>query len=104
MTVDRNQSSPTDGGDKPAAEQVERVARAIETHTRQRKTADAQRAEHDGKVHWWSRVSAVAVIAYTLITVCVLVASIRSIQETRRATHYASKAANAATNQAIIAA
>ena len=91
-----DQHGPADGSNDPAAEQISRIASAIESYTRERKTTDADGTEQNHKIHWWARVSAIAVIIYTLITIAVFVASIRSIQETRRATYYARRSAEAA--------
>jgi hypothetical protein len=90
------------GSDKPAAEQIERVATAFETYTSNQKVADAKQAKHNRTVRWWTRVATVGALAYTIITTVILIASIRSIQEARRATHAANRAATAATRQAEI--
>jgi hypothetical protein len=95
-----HQGASGSGGDHPTTEQINRVASAFESYTGQQKATDAKSAKHDRKIRRWTRAATAGALAYTLITTFVLIASIRSIQETRRATHYASVAAQAATAQA----
>jgi hypothetical protein len=90
--------------DNPTANEISQVAVTLDSYAGDRKAADDQTAEHNGKIHWWTRAGTIGSWIYTFITALVLIASIRSIQEARRATHYASKAAEAATKQAIVAA
>src|SRR5690348_4673935 len=97
-----NQRSDATGRESPTAEQIDHVARAIESYASQRKTADADNSSQNSKIHWWARASAIAVVIYTLITIGVFVASIRSNQETRRAAHYAGESARVAIEQARI--
>jgi hypothetical protein len=90
--------------DNPTAEEIHRVAAALDAYTTRHEAAEAKTTKHNRKVRRWSRGATVVALVYTVVTTGVLIASIRSIQETRRATHYASKAASAATRQADISA
>lgn len=58
---------------------------------------------HNRKIRRWTRASVAGAIVSTALTLIILGINIRSIQETRRATHYASRAVAAATEQARIA-
>jgi hypothetical protein len=94
--------APRRYSDNQTAEEIHRVAGALETYTREQKATEARNAKHNRKILRWSRAATVGAIAYTLITACFLAATVRGIQEARRATHAASRAADAATRQAEI--
>jgi hypothetical protein len=78
------------------------MATALQTYASNNKTSDAKTAKHNEKIRRWTRGATIIAVIYTVVTSGVLISSIRSIQETRRGTHYASKAANAAVEQVDI--
>jgi hypothetical protein len=80
------------------------VAAAFECYTAQSKADHGKTSKHNRKVRRWTRFASIITLLYFLATVAIFIASIRSIQEAGRATHYASKAAIAATDQATTAA
>ena len=98
-----DQRPPRPSSDNPAADHVNRVAAAFETYSSNQKAADAKHAKHNRKIRRWTRVATVGAIVYTLVTGAILIATIRSIHEARRAVRTASRAADAATRQAEIA-
>jgi hypothetical protein len=92
------------GTNNPTAEQINRMATAFETYTRQNETAEAKTTKHNRKIRWWTRFASVVALAYFFATLAILIVSIRSIQEARRATLVANRAANIASRQADISA
>jgi hypothetical protein len=91
-------------GDNPTTNEINRVAAAIESYTREYKAAEKQHAEYNSKVHWWTRFAAIGAGIATFAAILVFVANIRSIQESRRATNAAVRAAEASSRQADISA
>src|ERR1700733_13034251 len=76
-----NQRPASAHTDEPAAREIERMAAAFETYTRDNETAYAKTTKHNRKVRWWTRFATIAGLAYTIITALILIASIRGIQE-----------------------
>jgi hypothetical protein len=87
--------------DNPTAEQIKRVATAFEAYTSQNETAQAKTSKHNRKVRWWTRFASIVALAYSVITATILLATILSIHETRRATRAANRAAAAATSRVL---
>ena len=97
-----DQRTPRSGGDNPTAEQINRVAATFEAYASQGEATQAKTTKHNRKIRRWTRAATIGALVYTLITATILITTIRSIQETQRATHIASRAADAATAQAKI--
>ena len=97
-----DQRTPRSGGYDPTAEQIKRVAATFEAYVSQNQTGHAQTTKHNRKIRRWTRFATIGAVAYTLITASILVATIRSIQEARRATHAATAQAEIARDSEIV--
>jgi hypothetical protein len=90
MTQDNPNGSNGDGGGKPPTDH-HNVALAIEALRGNYKTAQCERANHDRKVLFWSRLTGIFVIGYTLLTVGVVCASIYSAWQAGKSADAASE-------------
>ena len=98
----KRQHESRDERNRRAAEERQ-IAGAINSLHRDYNAAQKNRAQEDSEHLKWSRRTAITAVIYTVVTACVLGASVFSIIQAWKAIDAASRAADAATRQEGIA-